>query len=190
MGKLEINIIRKAWLKILVILLNNTKIKIKEELSLTHGAQKPFAVVIIDTIGSLQSTEENNRYALTIIYDLSKFLISVPLKTKTADDEAKAILNKCILIYGSMKEIRTDMRKDIKNSVMFELCKLMNVSYKTSTPYYHKAVGSVESVHCTFSEALSEVNNWDIHAHYFIFCNNINKHSSNKNTYILLTCFR
>ena len=169
-------------------LLNKPKTRTKEEMVITPTPQKPFDVVIIDTVGPLQVTDEKNIYVLTMICDLSKYLISVPMKTKTATEIAKSIFEKCILVYGPMKEIRTDLGTEYKNNITCELFKLMNIQHKTSTPYHHQTVGTVERCHRTFNEYLrsylvNEFDKWDIYLHYFTFCYNITTHGSNNNKY-------
>lgn len=168
--------------------LNKPKRKNFETMSLTPTPQRPFDVVIIDTVGPLPITYYNYRYALTMICDLSKYLIAVPLKTKSAEEVAKAIFENFILKFGPMKEIRSDMGTEYRNELISELCKLMNIEQITSTAYHHQTVGAVERNHRVFNEYIrsylsNENDKWDTYLHYFTFCYNITQHSSNNDSY-------
>lgn len=132
--------------------LNKPKPKNNEELKLTKTPQRAFDVVIIDTMGPLTTSVIGNRYALTLMCDLTKYLITVPLKTKTADEVAKAIFDNFILKYGPMRRIRTDMGTEYCNNVIKQLCQLMQIDHKTSTPYHHQSVGTIERSRRTFNE--------------------------------------
>lgn len=157
-------------------------------MTITSTPQKPFDVVIIDTIGPLTITEQQNRYALTMICDLSKYLVTVPMKSKSAAEVAKAIFENFILKFGPMKEIRTDMGTEYRNELITELCKLMNITHSMSTAYHHQTVGTVERNHRVFNEYIrsylaNQLDMWDTYLHYFAFCYNITQHSSNGELY-------
>jgi len=68
-----------------------------------------FEIVLVDTVGPLPKTENGNEYAVTIICDLSKYLITVPIPNKNAKTVAKAIIDSCILVYGPMKKFISDL---------------------------------------------------------------------------------
>lgn len=107
--------------------LNKPRPKNVEELTITKTPQRPFDVVIIDTMGPLTTSMHGNRCALTLMCDLTKYLISVTLKTKSADEVARAIFDNFILKYGPMRQIRTDMGTEYCNSVIKQLCELMKI---------------------------------------------------------------
>ena len=68
--------------------------------------QVPFASCAMDSIGKLPMTWKGHRYALTFICLLATYLITVPLKMKTANEVSmayikeilpKTLCSKCIL---------------------------------------------------------------------------------------------
>ena len=79
--------------------------KIKEELEITETPCKPFDIVQIDTIGPIMKSNNGNQYAITIIDELSKWLVIIPIENKSAKEIAKAIFEKFVLIYGPMRLI-------------------------------------------------------------------------------------
>lgn len=156
--------------------LSKPKAKTKEEMCITITPQKPFDVVILDTIGPLPKSDFGNEYAVTLICDLSKYLICVPVPNKETQTIAKAIIDHCILIFGPIKNIRTDLGTEYKNQIVAELCKMLNINHNFSTAYHHESVGTIERNHRVFNEYLRTYiendSNWDHHLKYFVFCYN------------------
>lgn len=167
--------------------LNKIQSKTREEMKITPTPSNSFNTVIIDTIGPLKQTEHNNVYAVTIICDLSKFLIMVPIPDKSAKNIAKAIFEKVILIYGAILEIRTDRGTEYNNKLIGEICKLLDIEQKLSTAYHHETLGTIERNHRTLNEYIriyvSNIEEWDEYIQYFTYCYNVAKHSSFDNKY-------
>lgn len=155
---------------------NKVKVSNKEEMVITEAPQKPFDIVVIDTIGPLTKSNNGNQYAITIICDLTKYLITIPVPTKNAETVAKAVFDNFILVYGPMKAIKSDLGTEYKNRIMQELCKIFKIDLKFSTAYHHQTLGSIERNHRVFNEYLRAYltnDNWDEH-----FCYNISFNAS------------
>lgn len=139
-------------------------------------------MIIIDTVGPLQKTANGNQYAVTMICDLSKFLVVAPTEDKSAKSVARAIFEQFILKYGPMNEIRTDRGTEYRNEILHELCTLMQIKHNFSTSYHHESVGSVERSHRTMNEYIrsfvTDLTDWDTYIHYFCLCYNMTNHSS------------
>lgn len=149
----------------------------KEEMILTETPAKAFEIMEIDTIGPLPCSQHGNQYAITMICDLTKYLVTVPVIDKSARTVAKAIFDKCILVYGPMKKIITDMGTEYKNNIFDELCKLLKVENVTSTAYHHQTLGTIERSHRTLNEYLRSYisinkSDWDEWLRYFTYCYN------------------
>lgn len=156
---------------------NKALTKPKEKLCLTPTPQKPFHIVQIDTIGPLLRSDKGNNYAVTIMCDLTKYLVCIPVLDKSAKTVAKAIFDHFVLIYGPMTQVITDRGSDYVNKVLTELFKLLRVSHHTSTSYHHRSVGTIERSHRTFNEYVrSYINNgktdWDEWLNSFTYCYN------------------
>ena len=150
----------------------------KEFLELTPNPQQAFDITIIDTIGPFPISESGNKFAVTAICDLTKFLFIIPIPNKDATTIAKALFNDIIRYFGILKEIRTDLGTEFANNVVKELCNLLNISHKTSTPYRHETVGTVERNHRTLNEYLRAYINdnhtdWDKYVCMFNYCYNL-----------------
>lgn len=136
----------------------------------------PFDVVSIDTIGPFILSENGNRYAVTLQCDLSKYVIAIPIPDKSAKTIAKAVLEKCILIFGAMKSIKTDQGTEYKG-VFEEICKLLHIKHKRSTPYHPQTIGALERNHKVLNEYLRIFSNarkddWDQWLPFYCFAYN------------------
>lgn len=58
--------------------------KTKQIMTITKTPLRPFDLVQIDTIGPLPKTIDNFQYAVTVICDLSKYLVTIPTVDKSA----------------------------------------------------------------------------------------------------------
>lgn len=168
--------------------LNKPQRKTKEPLVITDTPGKPFDVVIIDTIGPLQTSINGNQYALTMMCDFTKFLVAAPMPNKSAKAIAKTMFDHFILKFGPMKSIRSDLGTEFKNELINEICKMLNINHTKSTAYHHETLGTVERNHRVFNEYLrsyldNDIQNWETYLNYFSFCYNMSKNSSNDLNY-------
>lgn len=157
--------------------LNKVKPGNTEELFLTPTPIKPFDIVVIDTIGPLTESNLGNKYALTLMCDLTKYLVTIAIPEKSANTVARAIFENFIMVYGSMNALKSDLGTEFKNEVITELCKLFHIKLRFSTAYHHKTLGTVERNHRVFNEYLrayidENITDWDIYLRYFTFFHN------------------
>lgn len=166
---------------------NKAKQKQIEPMIITNSSQRCFDRIIIDTVGPLPKSENGNNYTLTIMCDLSKYLISAALPSKDAKKIAKAIFEHVILIYGPIKEIIADCGSEFKNQILKELCALLNIQQIHSTPYHHETVGVVERNHRVLNEYFRSYLNthqqWEEYIKYYTFCFNTTPHTSFDNRF-------
>lgn len=168
--------------------LNKVKPSNIEQLTLTETPQNAFDVVIIDTIGPMSRSLSNNTYAVTIMCDLTKYLVTIAIPNKESKTIARAIFDYFILIYGAPKQIRTDRGTEYINSTLKELCDLMKIDHTTSTAYRHQTLGTIERSHRFLNEYLRAYLNesfdeWDMYLKYFTFCYNISSHTALDNKF-------
>lgn len=149
---------------------------------ITSTPQSIFDTVIIDTIGPFPESPNGNKFAVTMVCDMAKYLITAAIPNKEAKTVAKAIFKEFILIFGVMKEIRSDCGTEYKNEVISNLCSLLKINHKFSSPYHHESVGSIERNHRFFNQYIrnyvNEFTEWEEYLRYSTFCYNISPHSS------------
>ena len=163
--------------------MNKLRTRKKEPMYLTETPNGTFVELVIDTIGPFNTTIEGFRYALTVICNLSKFLIIIPIKNKEANTIAQSLIENCILPYGLPKVILSDRGTEYANSIFKEICLILDITHNMSTAYHHETLGVIERSHRTLNNYLrcyinDNQNNWDIFVKYFAFCYNITPHDS------------
>lgn len=168
--------------------LSNPNPKTKTPLLLTKTPCKPFDIIQIDTIGPLPKSNNDNVYAVTLIDEMTKWLNIIRLKTKTSLEIAHAIVTNHILLFGPMKQIKSDRGTEFVSALITELCKILNIEHSVSTSYHHETVGQIERNHRTLNEYLrkylnGKMDNWDIYAKMFQFLYNISKNSTFNDKY-------
>lgn len=167
--------------------INKPKVKNIEPLKLTSTPQRTFDKVVIDTIGPLHRSIEGNAYVVTMMCDLSKYLVSVATKNKEAKTIARAIFDNLYLIYGHILEILADCGTEYLNETLRELLILVNTKQSHSTPYHPQTVGTVERNHRVFNEYLraylSNEGDWETYLKYYTFCYNTTPHTSLNHEY-------
>lgn len=153
----------------------------------TNTPVRPMDVVAMDLIGPLELTENGNRYALTLQCELSKYLIMKPVPNKEAKTIARALVENAILVYGPMKELKTDQGTENVNEIMREILDLLRVEHKQSTAYHPQTIGALERTHRVLNEYLrtfmqSDRHQWDHWLPYFSFAYNTTPHTAHDYT--------
>nr|CAH7768840.1 unnamed protein product [Callosobruchus chinensis] len=144
---------------------------------ITPTPQKPFGIVCRDTIGPFPKTFKGNTYAVTVQCELTKYVIIVPVPNKEAITVARAFVENLILIFGKVKEIRSDMGTDYKNELLEQVCKLLKINQKFSTAYHHESIVGCERNHRVLNEFVRMYVNdthtdWDKWVQFYSFCYN------------------
>lgn len=154
----------------------------REKLIITTTPSKPFEVVSIDTVGPLPRSNHNNRYALTLQCDLTKYVVLIPLETKEANSIARALVDNFILKHGNFLELKSDQGTEFKNEVLDQICKLLQIKQSFSTAYHPETIGSLERNHRCLNEYLrffvnEHQTDWDNWMKYYEFSYNTTPHS-------------
>lgn len=158
--------------------------KTKEAMTLTNTPASAFDSVQIDTIGPLPKSNSGFVYAVTLVCELTKYLVAFPLTDKSADTVARGIVENFILIYSPMKEFRSDLGTEYVNELSGKICKLLNIDHSKSTAYHHQSLGVVERNHRHLNEYLRAylngcMSDWDTCLKYFTLCYNMTKSTTN-----------
>lgn len=154
----------------------------KEKQIVTTTPSYPFEIISIDTIGPLPKSNNNNRYAVSIQCDLTKYIVLIPVPTKEANVIAKALVNDFLLTYGSFLVLRSDQGTEYNNEIFEQICKTLQVKQKFSTAYHPQTIGSLERNHRCLNEYLRSFVNehqsdWDDWLKFYAFNYNTTPHS-------------
>lgn len=151
------------------------KPKSKEPMTITPTPQEPFEILVVDSVGPLPKSLNDNCYIVTIMCELTKYLITVPIPNKQANTVVRAIFENVILFHGPMKILKPDRGSEFKNEIFEHLCKFLHVEQKFSTAYHHETVGTVERNYRNLNEYFrifmnENLDHWEEYLLYFTFC--------------------
>ena len=72
----------------------------KVKMQITDTPTGPWQKIVIDFVGELPTTNEGNKFIMTIQDNFSKFVILTPLKAQDAESTAEALVDNAILKFG------------------------------------------------------------------------------------------
>jgi hypothetical protein len=143
-------------------------------------------IVSIDIVGPLPLTRNNNRYILTIVDNLTRYVVAVAIPDMTANTVAEALTNHYFLIYSPPKIIVSDQGRNFTSEIFEQLMKIFGTKKFFSTPYYPQGNSLIERQHKTLKDYLRQylqqlnTEQWDEILNFAIF--NYNSHQ-NVSTY-------
>jgi len=129
----------------------------RQGLMQTYPFAGPYERLHIDLTGKHPVSRSGHKYILTVIDAYTRFLITAPLKDKTAVAVANALVERVFCPFGSCREIVSDQGSEFCNALMSELCERMHVVRLRTTVYRPQANGVVERVHRSMNTLLSKV---------------------------------
>lgn len=112
-----------------------------EDMQITTTPDRAFDQVSVDTVGPFSKTKNNNRYAVTMQCDLTKYVIIIPVENKEARTIARAMVKEFILVYGPMTRLKSDMGTEYRNEIFSEMTKILKIEQLFATAYHPQTVG-------------------------------------------------
>ena len=108
--------------------------------------EAPNERIHIDLFGELKRTSpEGNKYIMVMTDAFTKYAELVAIPDKKADTIAKAFFERWICRFSVPQTIVTDNGREFANKVVDELCDLLHVEHRTTSPYHPQANSSAES---------------------------------------------
>jgi hypothetical protein len=127
---------------------------------------RPFDRVHADLAGPFNAPKDENVYILLIKDAMTKFLILIPLKNKTAEEVTNAFSKIVLPNYGPPKVLITDRGTDFVNKQLKRWCIALGTDKKSTTPANPRADGLAENAVRTVKDMIvafinTHQTNWD-----------------------------
>lgn len=106
------------------------------------ASQSPMERISIDTMGPFTKSR-NYEYILVVIDNFSRYVELFPLTSVAAHEAAEKLLEHCAR-YGQPIQILSDGGTQFLNETVSTLCKMLQVTTITATPYSKQENGIVE----------------------------------------------
>ena len=107
----------------------------------------PFYTICLDMIGRLLTTLKGNCYALTCMDLLTSYLITVPMKSKSADEVTMAYLKRVLPTSSCSIYILQDNGTEFRNRQLMDTFKCLGIKPIYLSPYYPCPNGKRENSH-------------------------------------------
>ena len=143
----------------------------------------PMEKFHVDLIGPLPRSISGYHYILTGVCNFTKYLVTVPLRDKTALTVAKALVKSVYLVYGAVDLQVTDQGGEFVNEIHANISKLLGIKQATTTSYHPSCNGVVERSHATihsiFAKTIqSNQKDWCVQLPYVTFAYNTSIHTA------------
>ena len=143
----------------------------------------PMSKIHIDLIGPFPRSYDGYVYALTVICSFTKYVITVPLRDKSAFSVARELVRKVYLQYSPSELTVHDGGGEFCNSLMRDINQLLEIQNCKVTPYRPKGNGQIERTHGTLNRLMAKMisanqKNWSDCLPYVTYAYNTTVHSS------------
>ena len=125
-----------------------------------------------------KKTPRGFRYILTITDVWSGYIIAIPVKSQTAEENVRAVLHKWVLKYGCPRTMLCDNAPGYRARLFEAIMQAFDCAVKHGISYKSRTTGKVERQNRRLNAALRAVipegseNNWDLYLDYVTFALN------------------
>lgn len=157
--------------------LNKSGKSTKMKMVLVKPANFPFEKIYLDIVGPLPMTEDGNKYILTIMDDLSRYMNGYAIPDQEATTITHTFVSQILGHHKTPKIILTDQGSNFTSKLFKKVCKLFNIKKIQTTPYHPETNGALERHHKPLADYLrsfskSNSNNWDQLLPYAMYTHN------------------
>jgi len=112
-----------------------------------------FHKVGLDLVGPLQRTAAGNRYIITCVDYMTKWVEAMVLPVKTSKRTAEFLYNEVICRHGCPAEVVTDQGGEFQGEFQ-ELLDKFHIDHRLTSPYHPQANGLTERFNQTLTKSL------------------------------------
>lgn len=104
----------------------------------------PMEEIALDLMGPFPESSTGNKYVLVVVDSFSKWMEAYPLPNIEAKTVAERFVLEFVARFGVPYRIKTDRGRQFECELFSELCTLLEVDRKTSTPFHPQGNSRVE----------------------------------------------
>ncbi len=101
---------------------------------------RPWDVVSIDLLQLLPSTQ-GSKYLLVMVDMFSRYVVLAPIKDKTAQNVAHALVTKLICEYSAPRVLLSDNGAEFRNKLLQEICSQFGINHAFTVAYHPASNG-------------------------------------------------
>ena len=127
---------------------------VRASLSAVPEVSQPLDRVSADLM-DLHSSYRGNRYVLSIVDHMSRYLQLIPLPNKDAETVANAFMENFVTLFGVPRMLTTDNGSEFKNRIFTEVCDILKTKLHFTTPFHPQSNGLVERTNRCVKDCLA-----------------------------------
>lgn len=165
--------------------LNKSGKSTRMKMIIVTPANYPFEKIYLDIVGPLPLTEKGNKYILTVMDDLSRYMNTYPIPDQEANTVTEAFVSQILGHHKTPKVVLTDQGTNFTSKLFTKVCKLFAIKKIQTTPYHPQTNGALERHHKPLADYLrsfAQVNTstWDSLLPYAMYVHNNSKNAATK----------
>ena len=143
--------------------------------------------VQIDILGPFTRTAGGNKYVITAICYLSKWIEAKAVKDASTIEVAKFLTEQIICRHGCPKILQSDQGSHFTSELLEKINHLLGIDHQKSTSYHPESQGLVEKSHNTLTDCISmyvssNQRDWDLFISHLVFAYNTSVQKTTKMT--------
>ena len=117
----------------------------------------PMERVCLDLLEPFPESRNRNKYVLSIVDQLTRWVELYPTKNMEAITIAKVFVNEFVSRYGLSRQILTDQGRQFESVLFKEICALMDIDKKINTSFHPQTYGIQERFNVPFRICLAKL---------------------------------
>lgn len=109
-----------------------------------YDVGRPMEEVAIDLMGPFPESEAGNKYVLVVVDSFSRWMEAYPLPNIEAKTVAEKLIMEFVSRFGVPLQIKSDRGRQFECQLFSEMCRLLEVDHKMSTPFHPQGNSRVE----------------------------------------------
>jgi hypothetical protein len=133
----------------------------------------PFETTSMDATGPYVTTPRKNKFLLTFVHHLTRYVEAFPIADQTAETIARVYATQIVTRHGTGSKLITDQGRAFMSEFFKETCKVLGIRKVHTTSYHPMSNGVTERFHRSLHAGLSHyVNashtNWDLQVPFYL----------------------
>jgi transposase InsO family protein len=148
------------------------KSRIQSTAARPRNAGSPFQITSMDIIGPYPLTPRRNKYIITFIDHITKFVEAFAIPDQSAQTCARIYATEIVTRHGSGSKLVTDQGAAFMSSFFSETCKVLGVQKSRTSSYHPSSNGTLERWHRALHDGMSHYvnsshSNWNFVLPFF-----------------------